>query len=141
MNRRQAREEAFIILFQHKFRENMDELLEDFHSAHNDIGEQKSYIHQICERFIEAREKIDAAIEKYSENWKKDRISMVSLAVLRLAICEMLYFHDIPVVVSIAEALEIGKKFEGEEAIPFINGILEGYRAEIESEKSEVEDT
>ena len=137
LNRRQAREEAFIILFQQEFRGNLDEILDDFLIANDKIGEQEQYIRQICERFISDREKIDEIIEKYSQNWKKDRISTVSLAVLRLAVCEMLYFDDIPVLVSIAEALEISKKFEGEEAIPFVNGILEGVR--VETEKTEVE--
>ena len=132
INRRQAREEAFIILFQQEFRDNLDEILDDFLANHEKIGEQENYIRRICERFISNKEKIDETIEKYSKNWKKDRISMVSLAILRLAICEMLYFDDIPVLVSISEALEVSKKFEGEEAIPFVNGILEGVRAELD---------
>jgi len=132
MNRRQAREEAFIILFQQQFRENSTQILNDFFAAHENVGEQETYITQICERAVSDTEKIDALIEKYSQNWEKDRISMVSLAIMRLALCEILFFDDIPPAVSIAEALEIGKKFEGEEAIPFINGILDGVRIELD---------
>jgi len=140
MNRRRAREEAFIILFQLEFRKNLDELLEDFFEANENVGEQADYIRQICERATQEREKIGEIIEKYSTNWKKDRISLVSLAVMRLATCEMLYFDDIPNVVSLAEALELGKKFEGEESVGFINGILENVRAEAEGAKPPVGD-
>jgi len=133
MNRRKAREEAFIILFQHEFRENLDELLGDFFAENENVGEQETYIRSVCERFVSEREKIDEMIERHSKNWKKDRISAVSLAVLRLASCEMLYFDDIPNVVSLSEALELGKKFEGEESVPFINGILENVRSEVEN--------
>jgi len=155
LNRRQAREQAFIILFEYAFRGNIDEILEDFWERHRELvsanaapaklsqeGEARldesyrspcpneNYIRQICERFISGMENIDETIGKHSKNWKKDRISNVSLAVLRLGVCEMLYFDDIPMLVSISEALEIVKKYEGEEAIPFVNGILEGVRAE-----------
>jgi len=135
MNRRKAREACFIILFQYAFQPDMDEILEYFFQITENIGEQENYIKSLCERFISYTEKIDETIEKYSKNWKIDRISMISLAVLRLSICEMLYLDDVPNVVSLAEALELAKKFEGEESIPFVNGILEGVRADLEGEK------
>jgi len=132
MNRRRAREELFLILFQYEFRQNINEILDDFFAENENVGEQESYIRTLCERFVFDVNKINEIIEKHSENWKVERISMVSFAVLRLSICEILYFEDIPNVVSIAEALEIAKKFEGEESVPFVNGILEGVRLEAE---------
>jgi len=135
MNRRKAREACFIILFQYAFQPNVDEILEYFFEITENVGEQKSYIQLLCERFIENTEKVDELIEKHSKNWRIDRISMVSLAALRLSVCEMLYCDDVPNVVSLAEALEITKKFEGEDAVSFVNGILEGIRVELEDEK------
>jgi len=135
MNRRRAREALFLILFQYEFRGNIEEILGDFFSENTDIGEQENYIRKLCEWFIFDTEAINETIGKYSKNWKFERISMVSLAVLRLSICEILYFDDIPIVVSIAEALELAKKFEGEESVPFINGVLEGVRLEAEAKK------
>ena len=137
MNRRQAREETFILIFQYEFRKDMDELLTDVFAVDENgeqvkqFGEQEDYVRQVCAQFVANKEQIDELIEKHSQNWKKDRISMVSLAVLRLGLCEMLFFDDIPNVVSIAEAVEIGKKFGGIEVVPFINGILEGARGEL----------
>ena len=69
-------------------------------------------------------ESIDTVIEKYSHGWKISRISKVALAVLRLAICEMKYFDDIPVGVSINEAVELCKKYAAKDDSVFVNGIL-----------------
>jgi len=136
MNRRQAREQAFILIFQYEFRGDINEILGDFLATYENIGEQEHYIHKICEQFVANKAVIDELIEKHSQNWKKDRISMVSLAALRLALCEILHFDDIPTAVSIAEALEVVKKFEGEDAIRFINGILDSIRAELGGESA-----
>ena len=67
---------------------------------------------------------IDEVIEKYAGSAGTDRISAVSLAVLRLAVFEMLYTDDIPAAVSVNEAIALAKEFDGDEAAPFINGVL-----------------
>ncbi|MBQ2792061.1 MAG: transcription antitermination protein NusB, partial [Oscillospiraceae bacterium] len=63
-------------------------------------------------------------VEKFSTKWKKNRLSRVSLSVLRLALYEMLYEESIPESVSINEAVELAKKFGGEEDSAFVNGLL-----------------
>ena len=63
-------------------------------------------------------------IEKHATRWKKNRISKVSLAVLRLALYEMKFEESIPESVSINEAVELAKKFGGEEDSSFVNGVL-----------------
>ena len=69
-------------------------------------------------------EAIDGEIEKNLKGWSKSRISKVSLALLRLAISEILYSDDIPVGVSINEAVEICKIYGSDEDKSFINGVL-----------------
>ena len=69
-------------------------------------------------------EEIDGIIEKNLKNWKMNRISKVALAVMRLAICEMRFFDDIPVGVSINEAVELCKKYAAKDDYSFVNGIL-----------------
>ena len=69
---------------------------------------------------------IDGKIEQASDGWKIDRISCVSLAVLRLAVYEITRREDIPGIVSVNEAVALAKKYDGEEAAPFVNGILGG---------------
>ena len=67
---------------------------------------------------------IDKKIDEVSTEWKVERISCVSLAVLRLATYEIVFCEDIPSVVAVNEAVSLAKKYDGEEAAPFVNGIL-----------------
>lgn len=68
---------------------------------------------------------IDAAIKDASENWALDRMPVVDRSLLRLAVFEMLHMDDVPVSVSINEAVELAKEFGGEdESHRFVNGIL-----------------
>lgn len=68
---------------------------------------------------------VDQAIKRYTENWAFQRIAKVDLAVLRLAIHELLHRRDIPPVVTINEAIEIAKLFSEPESKRFVNGILD----------------
>ncbi len=77
---------------------------------------------------IHARPDIDALIEKYSDNWKLSRMSGVDRNVLRIAIFELLFCHDIPSKVAINEAIDVGKRFGTEDSGAFINGILDSIR-------------
>ena len=71
------------------------------------------------------RRQIDSVIERFSNNWKIDRMSGVDRNVLRISVYEMLCREDIPAKVSINEAIDIGKKFGTEDSGAFINGILD----------------
>lgn len=73
-------------------------------------------------------EHIDGVIKKRAENWEFERLSAVDRNILRVAVCEMLYFDDVPPVVSIDEAVEIALDYSGEDAGCFINGILNGIK-------------
>ena len=75
---------------------------------------------------------IDEAISKQAKNWKFDRIAKVDLAVLRLALYELLFRDDIPPIVSINEAIDLGKTFSNLESKRFINGILDEVKKSIQ---------
>lgn len=125
MNRRKAREYAFILLFQYKFQPNdMPEILEDFFSQY-DAGQQSEYIRSAVEGTVENMQEIDGKIGEFSKGWGLDRLSAVTIAVMRLCVYEMYYFEDIPVNVSINEAVGLAREYEGEEAAPFVNGVLD----------------
>ena len=70
-------------------------------------------------------EDIDARIKGLAHNWDFDRIAKIDLAILRIAIFEMLYRPDIPPIVSINEAIDLSKEFSNADAKRFINGILD----------------
>ncbi len=68
---------------------------------------------------------IDARIKELAHNWEFDRIAKIDLAILRVAIFEMIHRKDIPPVVSINEAIDLSKQFSNADAKRFINGILD----------------
>jgi len=74
---------------------------------------------------------IDARIRTLAQNWEFDRIAKIDLAILRLAIFEMLYRKDIPPVVSINEAIDLSKQFSNSDAKRFINGILDRLKGDL----------
>lgn len=78
-------------------------------------------------------DEIDAAIGRNSNGWKLKRIGKSELAILRLAVYEMLYDDDIPIKVAIDEAVELSKEFADEKASSFVNGILSSVLSEQES--------
>lgn len=103
---------------------------------------QKDYIVCLAEKMDEYRIQIDKYIEKYAHGWKIERISRTAMAVLRCAICEVLYMDDIPNSAAINEAVELAKGYDQPETVAFINGVLGGFmRGEFgESNDAEIEE-
>lgn len=132
MTRREEREQAFILLFEKSFNQEI-ELCElyDF-AVENEAVTGSEFVKSLLFKTWENVESIDSVIEKYSHGWKISRISKVALAVLRLAICEMKYFDDIPFGVSINEAVELCKKYAAKDDSSFVNGILGSVSKEAE---------
>ena len=124
LTRREEREQAFILLFEKSFNEDVSvsELYEM--AVENEIISESDFAKKLTLKVTENLEQIDSAIEKNSVKWKMNRISKVALAVMRLAICEILYYDDIPVGVSINEAVELCKKYASKDDYSFVNGIL-----------------
>lgn len=127
MKRRELREHIFEILFRVEFmnEEDMNEQLELFFE---DLEEAKtSDVDYIRKKYMAVREKlpmIDLIIDEKSTGWKTSRMGKVELTILRLAVYEMLFDDDIPVTVAINEAVEIAKKYGGDDTPAFINGVL-----------------
>lgn len=136
MSRRLAREYAIQFLFSMDFNksENMDESLENFFDS-EELNEGKKLSDTLKKndmQFAEAAirgtvshlDGIDALIQANAQGWTKERIAKVDLAVLRLALFEILYMSDIPDSVAVNEAIELAKKYSTDESGSFINGIL-----------------
>ena len=132
MQRKTARENAFLLIFESVCK--VDETAEEIFSKATELRglEYDEYVKDTFFGSCENKESIDAAIEKHLTGWKKNRISSVSMAVLRLAAYEMLYLSDIPAKVSINEAVELSKKFDEEKSYSFVNGVLNALAAEID---------
>ena len=86
--------------------------------------EDREYITAALEGVLEHREEIDDAIARTAKGWTIDRMSLVDLTIMRLAVWEILYGEDVPGSVSIAEALEMTERFSDPEDKAFINGVL-----------------
>ena len=87
--------------------------------------ELKPFSREIFESATVHKEELDQYIKAKSENWDFERIAVVDRLIIRMAICEFLYFDDIPPKVSISEAIEIAKKFSTDDSSAFVNGILD----------------
>lgn len=124
MNRRESREQAFLFLFEKTFKdETIDEIMDAAGMA-RDI-EISEFAERIFNGINENHDKIEEIIEENIKgSWKKERLSRVSLSLLRLSIYEMLCEKNIPYGVSINEAVELAKKYSTKEDASFINGVL-----------------
>ncbi len=123
MTRTQARELAFFIVFEHAFSgEGVDEIVEKSSEA-RDV-QVPDFSRSLASLVIEKKDELDGHIERLAKGWKLERISRVSRAILRLAICEMLFSEDVPESVAINEAVNLCKTYAGEDDFSFVNGIL-----------------
>lgn len=90
-----------------------------------DLNENETnYLKESAYGVIDNLDNINELIEKYTQGWTLDRLPKVDLSILRIAFYEILYRDDIPVEVSINEAIEIAKKYSTPDAFKYINGVL-----------------
>ncbi|MFM8617384.1 MAG: transcription antitermination factor NusB [Opitutaceae bacterium] len=90
-----------------------------------------AYAEEIIQGVILHQEEIDGHIRALAQNWDFDRIAKIDLAILRLAIFEMLRRQDVPPVVSINEAIDLSKQFSNADSKRFINGILDRLKSQL----------
>ena len=125
MNRRQARENVFYLVFESEFQKDQMNPQELFEMAQElGIVENDAFTERVFFGVMNEIEVLDSKIEELSKGWKLDRISKISLAIMRICVYEMLYCEDVPFNISINEAVELAKKFDYDKAPSFINGVL-----------------
>lgn len=90
-----------------------------------DDKEAINFAEKLFLRTINQEKSLDEEIKKQVENWDINRLAIIDKLVLRMAICEMLTFQDIPAKVTINEAIEIAKKYSTAKSGRFVNGILD----------------
>ncbi len=123
MTRKQAREEAFILVFEKEFNDNsIDEILELAGEVRDLVPDE--YISGVFRGVYDHLSDLDHEISENSIGWNINRISKTALCILRLAIFEMRHVGEIPVAVSINEAVELCKKYATPDDASFVNGIL-----------------
>lgn len=125
MGRRQAREYSMHCLYQMDMQEQYDvEAVQNYLDENVPSEKDQAFTRKQIVAFIANKEQVDQHIEKYLKDWTLDRIARTDLAILRLAVTEMLFMSDIPDGVTANEAVELSKKFGDDHSGTFVNGVL-----------------
>ncbi|UNC92547.1 transcription antitermination factor NusB [Candidatus Contubernalis alkaliaceticus] len=126
MSRRGVRETVFKVLFQIDVGNNLPDFLgENWLEEETLTASEKIQVKEIIEKCLEHMGVIDGFIQKYLRGWNILRISGIDRSLLRLAVYEIKFEEDIPPVVSVNEAIELAKVYNGDDSAKFINGILD----------------
>ena len=129
MNRSEMREQAFILLFEKEFfaGQSCAEVEETFAENYVPLS---VYAKNAFENTYANRDQIDSVIEKYLKGWKIGRLPKVNLAILRLAVYEIMFEESVPDSAAVNEAVELAKKYSGDDDYSFINGVLGSFLRE-----------
>ena len=117
-----APEDAMALFFADEHYDSLKEEDELYREAPDE--EQSAYIRRVVENAALHQTEIDEIISRYAEGWKLSRIAKSTLAILRCALCEILYLDDVPNSAAVNEAVELGKTYDSPQAGAFINGLL-----------------
>ncbi len=130
MSRRKARDITFKYVYSTLYGESeLEDTLESIITADSEEiesldGEEKSYFNKVSIGIKEHEEEIDKKILSKLKNWTIERIFKIDLAILRLAVFEIMYFEDMPPKVAVNEAVELAKKYGNDASSNFVNGVL-----------------
>jgi N utilization substance protein B len=123
--RRKARECALQMLFEWEMGQQKPARIEEtFWKRARGAESTRQFANRLFEGSVAQAEASDRLIEKFSRDWRLDRMAAIDRNILRLAVCE-LRTGESPAKVVIDEALELAKTFSTPEAVPFLNGILD----------------
>ena len=129
MSRSKLREKTFRLLFGTEFhdRDQHDDQSELFFQAEEQAemsDEDIKYVTGKCNDIVDKLSEIDRLLSEKTTGWSLSRIGKAELAILRLAVYEIVYDDSIPPSVSINEAVELAKKYGADESASFVNGVL-----------------
>ena len=132
--RRQGREFALQMLYQIDMGGGKEkETFSTFWEGKKASPEAKTFAEELVSGTLDHLESIDSVLRQGLEHWRLPRIAAVDRSVLRLAVFEFLNQPQTPPVVVIDEAIELAKRFGGDESGLFVNGVLDGIRKQLES--------
>ncbi len=131
-SRRKAREYALHLLFQHDLGNNKPaEMLPLFWKLNESDATTRKFAEFLFKKALKNKKSIDDLIRRHALHWRIDRMSAVDRNILRIAVAEFLTAPT-PKVVVIDEAIEIARKYSGDEATEFVNGVLDAVRGELQ---------
>ncbi len=125
-NRRKSREAALQILYKIDLSKlEPKEAMKVYWRHYPSTEDVEDFANQIVDGVVRNRLEVDKLLEDHSTHWKLSRMACVDRNILRMAVYELMYCHDIPHSVTLNEAIEIAKKYGTEESGAFINGVLD----------------
>jgi transcription antitermination protein NusB len=138
-NRRRAREAALQMLYQWEVgRATPHEAISTYwptHDADQELPEPlRQFANDLVHGTIGRVKDIDAILSAHAQNWRVERMAIIDRLILRLAVYEFLADANTPPRVVINEALELARSYSGEEAVGFVNGVLDAVRKELKPE-------
>lgn len=122
MSRKKERDLAFKMLYEMNIKKEEEPSFVQSYLQKEGLTE--GYISQLAGLYLEHKEQIVKLIQRSSKKWNVSRMLKLDITILKLALTEMLYMPDIPIKVSINEAVDLAKKYSGEDSYKFVNGIL-----------------
>lgn len=130
--RRDARETALQVLYAIELSKNsVSAVFKDLMPKCEKPSPAVIFTKNIVEKTFDLRYDLDKFIQRHSANWRYERIAVIDLIILRIAICEFMYFFDVPTKVTIDEAIELAKIFSTHKSSGYINGILDAVLLEL----------
>ena len=124
--RRMAREHALQVLYSYEMTANpIQQVIENLPGEELSDENSAEFAKNLIHKAIENTSELDKRIKEKALNWEFSRIAILDRLILRMGICELLLFEDIPPKVTINEAIEIAKKYSTEKSGIFVNGILD----------------
>lgn len=99
----------------------IDSIIADLRKSPDSFAFAKSFFLKV----ITTKDELDRLIKQQVAHWEFNRLAVIDKIVLRMGICELLYFDDIPPKVSINEAIEIAREYSTEKSDKFVNGVLD----------------
>jgi transcription antitermination protein NusB len=135
--RHRARESALQMLYQSEVgRAGLQETIVSFWPSNDPDDEVdpelRLFANTLVKETLARRQEIDRLLAAHAHNWRIERMAVIDRLVLRLAVCELLTGPDPPAKVVINEAIELARTFSGDEAVPFVNGVLDAVRKQLE---------
>ncbi|MCJ7611028.1 MAG: transcription antitermination factor NusB [Candidatus Aminicenantes bacterium] len=139
--RRKSREAALQLLYQSEFDDSSPKTrLNRFWASRKEDRSVREYADRLVLGILEHRQDLDGLIQSVSKNWRISRMSIIDRNILRMATYELRHEVGLAPAVVINEAIEIAKRYGGQEAAVFINGVLDGIRKSIKGFEPVVED-
>ncbi len=126
LRRRAVREKVLQALYAYELsREPIDTIINTIVADLRKQPEAFAFARQLILKVLETVKELDELIRKRVEHWEFNRLAIIDRIILRMGICELMYFDDIPPKVSINEAIEIARSYSTDKSDKFVNGVLD----------------